>query len=431
VSADHTNNDPKRELDPRLRRALQQLGAQMLAEASPVTSAEVMPGRGGAPLHDPLLRPNAVDVPLARTTYRRTIGSGPSPGRRRGALIGAVAAVSILVVGLGVVRGGDPKPSPAGETAAAPTTAEVVPSAPPFTETNLTWPPRLAVGTDVLNSWSLTRLSETGTTGVDSGFAVYDGQRGRQITIGYSREGSGHLVRREGGVEAGHATAFGADAVLYEYTHDSAPPAEGSAPTESSPAPEGGSEGIWYEVIVQFDGHELQMSSGPGMTLDAFVAAVEQVRPIDVTEWGSMLFGYVLPAERPEVIDSALAGVTLPEGFDVEAWRTSPAVASLEDLNLQVGTAVVCAWVDDWAAATKRGDTAAAEEAAHALGTATEWPAFNGYRDDSLAVFQVTTAISTGNMVVLPNQPPEHGELTPDNVGGWIDCPGWESLGEG
>jgi hypothetical protein len=165
------------------------------------------------------------------------------------------------------------------------------------------------------------------------------------------------------------------------------------------------------------------------MTLDTFVAAAEQVRPIDPTEWESMLVGYVLPAERAEVIDSALAGVALPEGFDVEAWRTSPAVASLEDLNLQLGTAVVCAWVDDWAAATTGGDTAAADEAAHALGTATDWPAFNGYGEDSLAVFQVTTAIRTGNMVVLPNEPA--GALTPENVGGWIDCPGWESLGEG
>jgi hypothetical protein len=86
VSADHTNNNPKHELDPRLKRALQRLGAQMLAEASPVTSSEVTHRLSGSPLHDPLLRPNAVDVPLATTTYRRTIGSGPSPGPRRGAL---------------------------------------------------------------------------------------------------------------------------------------------------------------------------------------------------------------------------------------------------------------------------------------------------------------------------------------------------------
>jgi hypothetical protein len=32
-------------------------------------------------------------------------------------------------------------------------------------------------------------------------------------------------------------------------------------------------------------------------------------------------------------------------------------------------------------------------------------------------------------MVVLPDEP--GGELTPENVGGWIDCPGWDSLGEG
>jgi hypothetical protein len=328
-----------------------------------------------------------------------------------------------------VVRGRDPQPSPVGEAPAPPTTAEAIPAAPPFTETELAWPPRLAVGTDLLNSWSVTRLSETGTTSVDSGFAVYDGQQGGQITIDYSRTGSNHVGPREGGVEAGHATVVGTDAVVYEYTHDSAPSTEQSAPIESLPAVEGGPEGSWYEVIVQFDGHELQLSSSLGMTLDAFVAAVGQVRPIDATEWESMLVGYVLPTERPEVIDSALAGVALPEGFDVAAWRTSPAVASLADLNLQVGTAVVCAWVDVWAAATTGGDTAAADEAAHALGTAPEWPAFNGYRDDSLAVFQVTTAISTGDMVVLPEDPA--GELTPENVGGWIDCPGWESLGEG
>ena len=149
---------------PRLLRQFQHLGAQLLADAAAVTTDEVVT-RNTEPAVDPLLRPRMADIPLESASD--LIRSGPSPGRRHGALIGAAAAASLLVVGLGVARRSaddvapqtpgatTPSRAPAATSATgtAPSTVAVQPDGDPET---LAWPPRLLLDA----TWNITDASE-------------------------------------------------------------------------------------------------------------------------------------------------------------------------------------------------------------------------------------------------------------------------------
>jgi hypothetical protein len=151
---------------PQLLRQFQRLGAQMLANAAPVTTDEIVT-RNTEPAVDPLVRPRMADIPLEPAS--EVIRAGPSPGRRRGALIGAAAAAALLVVGLGVASRSrdDGAPQPVGTTAAVPSNEPVaapatgaapstVAAQPVSDPETLAWPPRVLLDA----TWNITDASE-------------------------------------------------------------------------------------------------------------------------------------------------------------------------------------------------------------------------------------------------------------------------------
>ncbi|MEV5964469.1 hypothetical protein AB0L70_22040 [Kribbella sp. NPDC051952] len=105
----------------------------------------------------------------------------------------------------------------------------------------------------------------------------------------------------------------------------------------------------------------------------AYRELVGKLKPVGVEEWlDAMPASAVKPADNKRVVDEMLEGVPLPAGFD-----TAPLYTQTLDHRYQVGArvtgAVSCAWLNQWTAAKKSGDTAKAAEAVAAMKTSHSW----------------------------------------------------------
>lgn len=106
----------------------------------------------------------------------------------------------------------------------------------------------------------------------------------------------------------------------------------------------------------------------------AYRELIGNLKTVSVDEWlDAMPTSVVKPADNKKVVDGMLDGLPLPDGF-----RTAPLYQQTVNDRYQVGArvtgAVSCAWLDQWTAAKKSGDTAKATEAVTAMKTSHDWP---------------------------------------------------------
>lgn len=107
---------------------------------------------------------------------------------------------------------------------------------------------------------------------------------------------------------------------------------------------------------------------GGGMTFEQYRALIDSLEPVDVETWlAAMPPNVVKPTDRAAVVDEMLADVPLPPDFDATTLRTDDGVVDRYQLAARSLSAVTCAWVDEWVAATRAGDAASAQAAVDAL----------------------------------------------------------------
>ena len=109
-------------------------------------------------------------------------------------------------------------------------------------------------------------------------------------------------------------------------------------------------------------------------SLAAFEQMLDSLKRVDVDTWlSAMPASVVKSANRSSVVKDMLADIPLPPGFDATSLENKPLVSDRYQLGAQVAGAVACIWIDRWAAARKRGDSAAAKAAADAMQTSHNW----------------------------------------------------------
>jgi hypothetical protein len=129
-----------------------------------------------------------------------------------------------------------------------------------------------------------------------------------------------------------------------------------------------------FTVFMPSEDRYRVMITGYEMTRERFLDVLASVHATDVDTWLAALPERIVrPLERPEVVDEMLADVPVPSSVDVEALKGEASAASRYHLGAAVTSAVACAWLDQWAAAVKAGDTEAAQEATDAMSTSRDW----------------------------------------------------------
>jgi len=409
---------------------LQKLGREILAEFEPMTAEEVT---GPCARSRPYLRPVTEVRPLKTTSpNRRSIG-------RRATLVGAAAAVTLLAAGLVVAdREGDRR-DPGAAGSPDPTAFETTPTTmtPPTTldsatvvdtvwpvlpSSELAWPPRLVIDEINVSGASggpvvITNIIERGVAGVERGLVEY-AFAGGNITLTYFDDEADADLMNPASTEAATATVLGIDSVVNGSTLDEGK--TGTLPTDSvDPA-----DFEMFSVTIRFEGHLIHIWSGEDMSLDAFMNALANLHPVEAESWLTRLpSDAITPDERASVVDNALDAVPLPEGFDIEGLRTSPAVADLASVTRDAGFEVACAWIGQWVDAMNQGDTAAADATAANLADVRSWPAF--IASDDLMFIRVAEGLADGTLVV------DDFDITPDNAGSLMECPGYPPFGNG
>jgi hypothetical protein len=397
---------------PQLLRQFRHLGAQMLADAAPVTTDEVVTPNT-EPADDALLRPRMADIPLEPAS--ELIRSGPSPGRRRGALIGAAAAASLLVVGLGVARrsGDGGAPEPVGATAAAPSrepaatsatgTAPSTVAAPPDGDPEtLAWPPRLLLDA----TWNITDASERSLDEGGMSFVRDD----RTVWVNWYRDpigASGDSLDREaveGYEAAGTATVLGASATIFELTNPIGPegrPITHAAPTgppgpavssESSIAPQFSNEELMARIVSGNLTVNVQLRAAPGTTLDVgeFSSILASLHQVEAAEWEAALPDDVVTfAERPATVDELLAGVPVTEPALVDQIRVALLVQSRTELANRLLQAVVCGWLNEYLLGHELDDADAVAAAGEVIASVAGWPVTRASSDETYSSLTV------------------------------------------
>ena len=406
-----------------LESEMREMGARLLAEAPPVTTDEVIRDTAERSASTATIDPLIGEVALVQEGRPRSVP------RRRYAVVGTIAAASVLVVGLGVAnRAGDSEPNAIGTTPAAPTTLEAAPAPLDTIATevvaDLSWPPRVVF--DDGWGWTLAEVYEDGQSVVESGTGVYRNPNEGELVINYVQSGEDWPVPMDGGsIEVATMSMLGTDVVVYGSTPESmgwptGTDSDGSAINEPSDA------FVSFEATLKYDGHVISVASN-GVDQDDFLAAIAGMHPIAEETFQAIVpYDHVLPADRPRVVDAALNGVPVPDGFDPELLRTSVAIAPLSGVSSAAGYAVVCAWIDVWSAAAETGDGAVPDEVATALASVREWPAFVGVRSSGSTPFGTIDAIVDGTLIG-----PDGAAMTVDTAGGWLECDGYEPMAQG
>jgi hypothetical protein len=160
--------------------------------------------------------------------------------------------------------------------------------------------------------------------------------------------------------------------------------------------------------------HALELSAD-GIDPDEFRHLAESLERVDVDTWLSALPPSVVRAEnRAASVAQVLSDIPLPDGFDTAALEAGGDVADRYDLGAQITLPVVCAWIEQWLDATASSDTAAAQRAVDAMGTARDWAILQDMADEgawSSYVWEYTDAVAAGHGE-LPDGKPVHNICT-------------------
>lgn len=123
--------------------------------------------------------------------------------------------------------------------------------------------------------------------------------------------------------------------------------------------------------------------NGSGMSAERFYDVLGSVYSTDVETWLAALPAEVVqPTDRPQVVEEMLEGLPIHASVDVEALKGEAGALDRYQLGAKVSGAVACAWLDQWAAAVRSGDTASAAEATEAMSGSREWPILLEMKDE-------------------------------------------------
>lgn len=177
------------------------------------------------------------------------------------------------------------------------------------------------------------------------------------------------------------------------------------------------SEGSRQRVVWQ-DGFWVWEADGIDLgSLDAFLAVLDGLTVVDEATWNASLpDGIVGGDDRAAAVAEIVAGIPIPDGFDLGPLGAAGTTNDRYQLVAEVTGAVVCAWLDRWFSAVDEGDVEATAEVVAAFGTAHEWPALQevaqqgGWSD---VVWQFTDSVATG----APHMATGAGPIMPTRSG--------------
>jgi hypothetical protein len=294
---------------------------------------------GEAELLDALL---AQERPAtAAATAPRVRAARPRITRARLSLAGAAAVGALALGGVSLTGGGELRTGP--ERAWAAQALRVAGAI-----------PRIAIGDD---GWSVTRADELGVGRGEVDFG--DGTITAQLSWLPSRWHNGMVEDRAlSGDRLADVPVLGTSAAVFRYRNSG---------TDDLTA-------LWRSGRYAL---ELHATARPGAQLtDArFAALLRALKLVSVDEWlGAIPASAVLPSARETTVLTMLRGIPLPHGFDATALTQGAAVRDRYQLGAVVSGAVACAWLDQWSAARRSGDDAAAQAAGDAMATSRDWP---------------------------------------------------------
>jgi hypothetical protein len=129
-----------------------------------------------------------------------------------------------------------------------------------------------------------------------------------------------------------------------------------------------------YTTILQPKGKNFLEIRGDVGSEAAYRDLIGKLKPVSVEAWlDAMPASVVKPADNKNVVDGMLQGLPIPDGF-TKAPLYQQTVNDRYQVGARVTGAVSCAWLDQWTAAKKSGDTVKAAEAVTAMKTSHDWP---------------------------------------------------------
>ncbi|MFT3855201.1 MAG: hypothetical protein QM733_21070 [Ilumatobacteraceae bacterium] len=135
---------------------------------------------------------------------------------------------------------------------------------------------------------------------------------------------------------------------------------------------------------------------------------MESVAATDEATWEQRLPpGIIGGDQRSAAVATLLDGVPTPAGFAMPAGSDT-ATTDHDQLVVDVGLAVTCAWLDEWFTATDSGNAAEADQAATTLAGYRAWPLWQQApsRGDLVDHLQeYADAISTGSGILTGGGP--------------------------
>jgi hypothetical protein len=184
----------------------------------------------------------------------------------------------------------------------------------------------------------------------------------------------GYVADRDDVGPREHATVLGKPSILWNYSRDD------------------------HTVIRPVVGDFMLEFRGSGMDEAAYRDLLDHLLAIDAADLDSYLpDSFVTDDERSEVVKQMLDPIPVPDGFDSDIQSTE---IDRYQLGAQVTGAVACAWLDQYAAAKKAGDEAAAQEAVDAMTTSRDWPVLkemNSSGDWPEAIWEISDHMAAGD----------------------------------
>jgi hypothetical protein len=335
--------------------------------------------RLAAPITEDEVAGLALDAPerelLEAIVSTSAIASNRGRPRLRRAAI-SVAAAAILVVAVGIQQGGG-----RGNTAWAQPVLAAAKSS-----------PRLLVGAE---GWKVSRADELtldyGETTFAAGSRVLDlhwQASSAQADLSKDRAASADLVEA--------VDVSGHQATLFRY----------AGTTD-------------YTTIWSLNDQTIE-ARGQFATKADYLAVIRSLHQVDVDTWlRAMPASVVRPDARAGAVDTMLADMPKPPGFDPSALRQGAAVKDRYQLGAEVAGAVACGWIDRWVAATDAGDAAAAKQASDAMATSHHWAVLNQMNPDGdypEVLWELADAMAT-NATVPGGRPMTIKESYRDSLG--------------
>ena len=158
-------------------------------------------------------------------------------------------------------------------------------------------------------------------------------------------------------------------------------PHPGSGTTEVAPTTLAGSP-----VVISYYGGERYRAAwhqgdwtlefdGEAASAERFTEILHALRSVGVEEWlNAMPASTVRPDGRAAVVDTMLAGIPLPAGFDVAALRDANGLVNDRyQLGAKVAGSVACGWIGRWMDARAAGDAATIAQSVSAMATSHRW----------------------------------------------------------